>query len=59
MVSAAKGAEPFYSLVGHETRRETLEQAREMDTITADVRELQLNLLFITLYILLNLRWLK
>ncbi|XP_076452635.1 TRPL translocation defect protein 14-like [Babylonia areolata] len=36
MVSAAKGAEDFYSLAGHKTRHEGLDSAREIDTITAN-----------------------
>ena len=37
MVSAAKGAEPFYTCEGHKTRTEDYEGARNLDTITADV----------------------
>ncbi|KAK7087600.1 hypothetical protein V1264_021630 [Littorina saxatilis] len=36
MVSAASGAEAFYSLEGHETRKEGLESARKLDAITAN-----------------------
>ncbi|XP_041349503.1 TRPL translocation defect protein 14-like [Gigantopelta aegis] len=36
MVSAAKGAEAFYSVAGHKTRHEGLDVARELDTITAN-----------------------
>lgn len=36
MVSAAKGAEDFYTCVGHKTRLEDFEGARQLDTITAD-----------------------
>uniref|UniRef100_K1QHJ3 NadR/Ttd14 AAA domain-containing protein n=1 Tax=Magallana gigas TaxID=29159 RepID=K1QHJ3_MAGGI len=35
MVSAANGAEPFYTLDGHNTRHEGLETARKLDEITA------------------------
>lgn len=37
MVSAAKGAEAFYSVVGHQTRHEDLEEAKVLDTVTANV----------------------
>lgn len=37
MVSAANGAEPFYTLEGHETRHEDLSGARNLDSITAQV----------------------
>lgn len=40
MVSAANGAEPFYTLDGHNTRHEGLETARKLDEITAAVRNL-------------------
>ncbi|XP_076472977.1 TRPL translocation defect protein 14-like [Babylonia areolata] len=36
MVSAAHGAEPFYTLQGHQTRHEGLEAARAVDDITAN-----------------------
>lgn len=37
MVSAASGAEAFYTLQGHKTRHEGLDSAREMDALTANV----------------------
>ena len=37
MVSAARGAEAFYTCAGHKTRKEDFEGARQIDTITADV----------------------
>ena len=37
MVSAAHGAEPFYTLQGHQSRHEGLEAARQTDDITAKV----------------------
>ena len=37
MVSAAKGAESFYSLSGHKSRSEDIDTARMLDDITADV----------------------
>lgn len=40
MVSAANGAEPFYTLDGHNTRHEGLDTARKLDEITAAVRNL-------------------
>ncbi|KAK7485427.1 hypothetical protein BaRGS_00023375 [Batillaria attramentaria] len=36
MVSAANGAEAFYTLHGHKTRHEGLDDARELDAITAN-----------------------
>lgn len=36
MVSAASGAEAFYTLQGHQTRHEGIDRAREIDTITAN-----------------------
>ncbi|PVD33009.1 hypothetical protein C0Q70_08457 [Pomacea canaliculata] len=36
MVSAADGAEDFYTIQGHGTRLESPEQAREMDVVTAN-----------------------
>ncbi|KAK6191634.1 hypothetical protein SNE40_003274 [Patella caerulea] len=36
MVSASKGAEPFYTITGHKTRGEDMEMARELDTKTAN-----------------------
>ncbi|XP_046576813.1 TRPL translocation defect protein 14-like [Haliotis rubra] len=36
MVSAAKGAEDFYTVAGHKTRHEDLEGARQLDSITAN-----------------------
>ncbi|GFO43175.1 trpl translocation defect protein 14 [Plakobranchus ocellatus] len=36
MVSAARGAEAFYTIVGHKTRKEDFDGARQLDTITAD-----------------------
>ncbi|KAJ8312898.1 hypothetical protein KUTeg_010271 [Tegillarca granosa] len=35
MVSAANGAEPFYTIEGHDTRHEDLSTARNLDEITA------------------------
>lgn len=40
MVSAADGAEDFYTIQGHGTRLESPEQAREMDVVTANVSSL-------------------
>ena len=37
MVSAANGAEPFYTIDGHNTRHEGLDTARKLDEITAAV----------------------
>ena len=37
MVSAAEGAEAFYTVAGHQTRHESLIQAIELDKITAGV----------------------
>ena len=37
LVSAARGAEAFYSVAGHKTRHESLGLARELDSITANV----------------------
>lgn len=37
MVSAANGAEDFYTLQGHKTRHEGLDSAREVDAVTANV----------------------
>lgn len=37
MVSAANGAEAFYTLDGHVTRHEGLDVARQLDEITAAV----------------------
>ena len=37
MVSAANGAEPFYTVLGHATRHEDLDGARELDKRTAEV----------------------
>lgn len=37
MVSAANGAEPFYTVAGHGTRHEDLVGARNLDKITAAV----------------------
>ena len=37
MVSAANGAEDFYTLAGHQTRHEGIEDARKIDDITANV----------------------
>ena len=37
MVSAANGAEDFYTLQGHQTRYEGIDQARKVDEITANV----------------------
>ncbi|CAL1545530.1 unnamed protein product, partial [Lymnaea stagnalis] len=36
MVSAAKGAEDFYTIIGHKTRSEGIEGARKLDSITAN-----------------------
>ncbi|KAL8615265.1 hypothetical protein ACOMHN_051757 [Nucella lapillus] len=36
MVTAARGAEDFYSLSGHKTRHEGLDSARDIDNITAN-----------------------
>ncbi|XP_059169239.1 TRPL translocation defect protein 14-like isoform X2 [Physella acuta] len=36
MVSSSKGAEAFYSTDGHMTRHEDLEDARQLDSVTAD-----------------------
>ena len=38
MVSAASGAEDFYTCSGHKTRSEDLGVARDLDDITAQVR---------------------
>ena len=37
MVSAARGAEPFYTVAGHQTRHESINQAIHLDQITAGV----------------------
>ena len=37
MVSAANGAEDFYTLQGRQTRYEGIDQARKVDEITANV----------------------
>jgi len=37
MVSAACGAEPFYTCAGHKTRSEDLGVAKDLDKITAQV----------------------
>lgn len=50
MVSAANGAEAFYTTSDHKTRSESLEIARELDNTTANVSHLHL---FINLFELL------
>ena len=42
MVSAANGAEEFYTVDGHKTRHEGMEMARTLDKITAEVRCMRL-----------------
>ena len=50
MVSASKGAEKFYSVVGHQTRSEDLDSARGLDTITADVSVPLLHYILVSLF---------
>ena len=39
MVTAANGAEAFYTCAGHKTRYEGIEEAVALDKITAQVRK--------------------
>jgi hypothetical protein len=57
MVSAAQGAEQFYSIEDHSSRSEGLELARERDTSAAQVNIFRKLKSSVTISIYLGLGW--